>query len=99
MRENYNCCYEDMINLDENVIKLIGELKGVVLNLHRSAGGLDNVIQSIENEIENISEEYLKFFIKAQANYRRDYTNVLGSIEEREKLIWRKLIEAIEIES
>ncbi|MDR1066199.1 MAG: hypothetical protein LBL35_02020 [Clostridiales bacterium] len=78
--------------MDNKVKKSIEELKNAVLDLHRSAGQLDSVIQYIENEEEDASEkEYWKMFIKVQANYRREVKTRYGDLDEKENEIWKKL--------
>ena len=81
--------------MKENIKALIEELKGVVMDLHRSAGGLDRIVQDLELETES-SEEYLKVYIAAQRNYRRDHKKAaFGDVEQKEDDIWNRINEAI----
>jgi hypothetical protein len=82
--------------MDTNIKDLIEELKGVVLDLHRSAGNLDQLIQTIEIEegAPSNKEEYLKMYIRSQGLYREDFKKARGynELDEKEKIIWKKLI-------
>lgn len=84
-----------------SIAKRVDKLKEVVMNLHRSAGQLDQMIQSIENELygrEEIDKDFLKVFIKSQEQYRKDFKTVkeYHTLDEREEFYWEKLIQAIE---
>lgn len=86
--------------MNDDLKKQLNELKGIVLSLHRSAGQLDEIILNIENEIEkniDLDEEFLKAFIKAQYNYRKDkqYHSKLNELDVNENIIWVKLIESV----
>ena len=77
--------------MNKNIKALIEELKGVVMDLHRSAGCLDRIVQDLELETES-SEEYLKMYINTQRNYRRDYKKAaFGNIELKEYDIWKRI--------
>lgn len=82
--------------MDAKMKDLIEELKGVVLNLHRSAGNLDQLIQAIEIEEGPPSnkEDYLKMYIRSQGLYREDFKKALdyNKLDEKEKIIWKKLM-------
>ena len=71
------------------VTKRVNKLKDVVMNLHRSAGQLDQMIQSIEAELhgrDEVDKEWLHIFVKSQTQYREEF-------------YWEKLLQAIEKES
>lgn len=78
----------------------IEELEAVVRDLHRSAANLDNIIQSIElNEVYH-NDTYHLMDVVQEAQYRRDFKQVrkYNQLEERENLIWQKLIENLKTE-
>ena len=82
------------------VTKRVNKLKDVVMNLHRSAGQLDQMIQSIENELygrEEIDKEFLMLFVKSQEQYRESYKTACEYhiLDEKEEFYWEKLIDAI----
>jgi hypothetical protein len=82
--------------VNEKVIKSIEELKRIVLDLHRSAGILDNMLQSIDEELESKGNiEYQNMFIKAQVRFYLDRKNFCdyGSLDQRTEQICYQLIE------
>ena len=86
------------------VTKRVNKLKDVVMNLHRSAGQLDQMIQSIELELfgrEEIDKEYLEAFVKSQMQYRESCKTAkeFHTLDEREEFYWEKLLQTIEKES
>lgn len=76
--------------------RLIGELKEVVMELHRSAGNLDTIIRDIEGVISADPEE-LKYFVVAESNYRGDYVRLSNwdTLIEKERSLWKELIASI----
>jgi hypothetical protein len=77
-----------------NITGTIEELKEVVLALHRSAAQLDEIIQ--EMEMENRHEgEWFTMLVASRARYREDFKQYRDykRLEERENLIWQKLID------
>lgn len=83
------------------VAKRIDKLKEVVINLHRSAGQLDQLIQSIENELvgrDEIDKDFLMHFVKSQEQYRESFKTAkeYHILDEKEEFYWEKLIEAIQ---
>lgn len=83
------------------VTKRVNKLKDVVMNLHRSAGQLDQLIQSIENELvgrDEIDKEYLMHFVKSQEQYRESFKTAkeYHILDEKEEFYWEKLIETIQ---
>lgn len=81
--------------MSENTKKLIEELKEVMMDLHRSAGQLDEAIRSIETEIEEESDtERIRYFIAAQANFRDTFIHHYSytNLDQREKDLWNKLL-------
>ena len=86
------------------VTKRINKLKDVVMNLHRSAGQLDQLIQSIENELvgrDEIDKDFLMVFVKSQEQYREQFKTAreYHILDEKEEFYWEKLLQAIEKES
>lgn len=86
--------------MNDDLKNQLNELKSIVLSLHRSAGQLDEIIMSIENEINNnvyADKEFLKLFIKTQCDYRNDkkFHSNLNELDVKESIIWIKLIEAV----
>lgn len=83
------------------VTKRVNKLKDVVMNLHRSAGQLDQLIQSIENEFvgrDEIDKDFLMVFVKSQEQYREQFKTAreYHILDEKEEFYWEKLIEAIQ---
>lgn len=83
------------------ITKRVDKLKEVVMNLHRSAGQLDQLIQSIENELfgrEEIDKDFLMAFVKSQAQYRESFKTAkeYHILDEKEEFYWEKLLQAIE---
>lgn len=78
----------------------IGALKEVVLELHRSAADLDQVISLIEIEANN-NPEYLKMLVESQKQYIEGKRKATGrdKIGNTEKELWKKLLAAFETES
>lgn len=90
--------------MNENIQQRIDQLKKVVLDLHRSAGKLDAIIQTIESEIEGnpeIDARFLKVFVESKRRYREGEKSALGYdiLNVKEEYIWAKLIESIKGES
>lgn len=86
--------------MSKNIKQRMDKLKEVVMDLHRSAGQLDQLIQSIEHEIvgrDEIDYEYLMVFVKSQQNYRESLKSATGYdiLNEKEEFYWEKLIETI----
>lgn len=86
--------------MDKNIQKRLDKLKEVVMNLHRSAGQLDQMIQSIEVELvgkDEIDKEWLMIFVKSQEDYRENYKTAheYHILDEKEEFYWEKLIETI----
>ena len=86
------------------VTKRLDKLKEVVLNLHRSAGQLDQMIQSIELELvgrDEIDANWLMVFVKSQEAYRENFKTAkeYHIFDEKEEFYWEKLIDAIKKES
>ena len=76
-----------------SITKRVDKLKEVVMNLHRSAGQLDQMIQSIENELygrEEIDKDFLMIFLKSQEQYRNDWKTAkeYHILDEKEELYW-----------
>ena len=83
--------------MDERTRTLLDELKDVVLELHRSAGQLDSVIQNIESELHSSSDrDYLDALISQMLRYRIDVKNYreYNKLDTRELSIWNQLIES-----
>ena len=86
------------------ITKRIDKLKEVVMDLHRSAGQLDQLIQSIENELvggDEIDKDFLMVFVKSQEQYREQFKTAreYHILDEKEEFYWEKLLQAIEKES
>ncbi len=77
----------------------IKELRSVVMNLYRSAGNLDTILQSIELELDDTksSSPYTEMFCRSKQMYREDVKNAAGfnSLDEAEAEAWSKLLEAL----
>lgn len=90
--------------MNKNVSNAIDELKQIVMDLHRSAGQLDEMIQSIENEFygrTDADNRYLKCFVTSRKNYRESVKEArnYNSLDAKEQFVWEKLIGAIKNES
>lgn len=72
--------------------KLIDEMKEVVMDIHRYAGKLDNVIQvlELEAEIDNPNQDEWKILVRCQKQYCEDYYKLI-QFTKREEEIWSKL--------
>lgn len=86
--------------MNENLKKSIEELKEVMMDLYRSAGGLDELIRLIEGTSEEYSDDadYMNSFMKMQAKFRMDHKHnaKLDILEDRERSIWQDLIKSTE---
>lgn len=74
--------------MDTKMNDLIEELKGVVLDLHRSAGNLDQLIQAIEDRTslnKDDNDDYLKAYVKIQSAYRGGFkiAHGYGSLDKK----------------
>ena len=83
-----------------NVTKRIDKMKEVMLNLHRSASQLDQMIQSIENELvltDGYDKDFLMTFVQSQKQYRESLKEAHGYdiLNEKEEFYWEKLIDEI----
>ena len=83
---------------NEDIKSLLGELKEVVLALHRSAGNLDSIIIDIEDKSTEPTVgdnfEFFKMCIDYQKKYRRDMKIAFyKNLDEQEEIIWQKLTE------
>lgn len=79
----------------------IEELKAIVTDLHRTAAQLDEIIQQMEIEEKSIvTAEYHQMFVRSEFSYRKDFKRARGysDLEERENLIWQKLLENLKKE-
>ena len=75
--------------MNKETEKCIEELKEVVMDLHRSAGNLDSIIQAIESEKDS-SEEYVKIMIASQCNWRHGLRK--NELDKKEDIIWEQMI-------
>lgn len=85
--------------MNEDAKNAIKELKEVVLEFHRTAGKLDDIVREIESTKE--SGDYLSIFIRAKRLYREDVKsqNDYKNLDKREEHAWNKLIDATKSES
>ncbi len=82
--------------------ELIEELKGIVMDLHRSAGTLDAIIQNIDECIlDEKDPEYMRVYILHQMNFRLCSRQSQGHInlDDKELDIWKRLNESLKEES
>lgn len=92
-----------MINR-ENVENRIEKLKVIMLDLHRSAGELDTIIDRLEKIIDRgaieLYPDRFKEIIDSEYHSRREVS--IGSgydiLEEREAFAWKKLLEELGID-
>lgn len=71
--------------------------------LYRSAGNLDNILQSIELELDGIKSDslYTKAFCRSKRMYREDVMKAAGfsGLDNLEAEAWNKLLEAFSKET
>jgi Mg2+ and Co2+ transporter CorA len=91
--------------MNTNVNNKIEDLKKIVLDMYRSAGNLDNIIQCLEQDYSiEYPQEHRKMYTRIQCNYRNDFkrANNYEDFDAKEKCIWAELINGFsnkEIES
>lgn len=75
----------------------LGELKAIVLELHRSAGNLDSIIQNIEVHMnyEKFDLDMVDILIYHSETYRIAYQNNRKDLAKRERDAWGDLKNAI----
>ena len=76
----------------------IEEMKGVMMNLYRSASDLDRFIQNIESEsIKDDDNDYIRMVVMMQQRYRIDSkkSNNRFDLDKQEKEAWDHLIESL----
>lgn len=81
----------------------VEELRRIVMCLYRSAGNLDNILQSVELELDKSRSDYLytEMFCRSKRMYREDITKAAGFIglDDLEAEAWNKLLEAFSEET
>ena len=80
--------------LNEKQKAIIEELQSIVLELHRSAGGLDDMVRQIVETANTIDdEEYVQLFMISCSNYRKQLKSVYGydKLETKETNVISKL--------
>lgn len=86
--------------MNEKTKNVIEELKALTLDMYRSAGKLDEMIQTIETEAMEDDEMFVQLVIKNSVSYRNDFkTVVFGDLDAKENRLLKKLVKAIETES
>ena len=76
----------------------IEEMKGVMMNLYRSASDLDRFIRDIESEsIKDDDNDYIRMFVMMKQRYRVDSkkSNNRFDLDKQEKEAWDHLIESL----
>ena len=75
----------------------IEEMKGVMMNLYRSASELDRFIRDIESESIKDDNDYIRMFVIEQKRYRMDSkkSNNRFNLDKQEKEAWDHLIESL----
>ena len=76
----------------------IEEMKGVMMNLYRSASELDRYIQNIESEsMKDDNNDYIRMVVMMQQRYRIDSkkSNNRFDLDKQEKEAWDHLIESL----
>lgn len=78
----------------EEIKKLIEELKQIMLDMYRNAGDLDLYIRSLEDDMLDESDEWLKDYIQHHYMLRMDEKRVrnYSSLDARENSVWQRLI-------
>ena len=81
----------------------VEELRRIVMCLYRSAGNLDNILQSIELELDKSRSDslYTEMFCRSKRMYREDVAKTAGFIglDGLEAEAWNKLLEAFSKET
>ena len=81
----------------------VEELRRIVMCLYRSAGNLDNILQSIELELDGTKSDslYTKAFCRSKRMYREDVMKAAGfsGLDNLEAKAWNKLLEAFSKET
>lgn len=86
--------------MNKEIKNLIDELKEVVMELHRSAGNLDDCIQTMEQLLseEDLNDKDCARFIiqsgtrsRAESNYLHKYSE----LTDKENSIWRRLLDVV----
>lgn len=84
--------------MDQKFNVAIEEMKGVMMNLYRSASELDRFIRDIESEsIKDDDNDYIRMFVIEQQRYRIDFkkSNNRFDLDKQEKEAWDHLIESL----
>lgn len=84
--------------MNEKAKEQIEKMKDLVMQLHRSAGNLDQMIQDIETDMNGVSNvDYLIHYIKAKQLWRTEIKRHCGfdNFAKDEAKIWNNLIKAI----
>ena len=84
--------------MDQKFNVAIDEMKGVMMNLYRSASELDRFIRDIESEsIKDDDNDYIRMFVIEQQRYRIDSkkSNNRFDLDKQEKEAWDRLIESL----
>ena len=81
----------------------VEELRRIVMCLYRSAGNLDNILQSVELELDKSRSDslYTEMFCRSKRMYREDIAKAAGFIglDVLEAEAWNKLLEAFSEET
>lgn len=88
--------------MDETKAKsAVEELRSIVMCLYRSAGNLDNILQSVELELDKSRSDYTEMFCRSKRMYREDVSKAAGFIglDGLEAEAWNKLLEAFSKET
>lgn len=85
--------------MDETKAKgAIEELRRIVMCLYRSAGNLDNILQSVELELDKARSDslYTEMFCRSKRIYREDVAKAAGfmDLDRLEAEAWNNLLEA-----
>ena len=81
----------------------VEELRRIVMCLYRSAGNLDNILQSVELELDKSRSDslYTEMFCRSKRMYREDIAKAAGfsGLDDLEAEAWNKLLEAFSEET
>lgn len=83
---------------DRKIERRIANMKEVILDIHRSAGELDTIVQRMENAMKMIDQndkEHFSKLIEVELRHRNEMKTILGFdiLNEKEEFAWMKLIE------
>ena len=83
--------------MNEEAKKILEELKAMVLEYHRLAGVLDNVVEQIDLVADGGPGDYTAMYVKQQLIHMNDMKMCRGltNLDVKEQSLWDKLIKEL----